>query len=432
MSILIKDSLILTQDKDRSIRRGDIYIEDDIISEVSDRVSTEAEYVITGKMVMPGLINTHTHLPMTLMRGYGDDLTLEEWLTTRIWPVEKKLNGEMVETGTRLALLEMISTGTTTCSDMYFFENEIAGACRDMGMRCFAGFSIIDFDTPEMKKEMLLPECEKFIRRWKDDGLVTPVVAPHSTYSCSPETLQKSAELAGKYGTMLHTHCSETRTEVYDVVERYGCRPVEQLEKNGMLTEKTVLAHCGWITKEEVRQIAHAGACVSHNPVSNMKLATGGFTPLPELFDENACVTLGTDGAASNNKLDMFETMKFAALIHKHHRWDARIVTAQQTLDMATVNAASYLGMDAGSIEEGKKADLICLDTDMPNLAPMHNPVSHAVYAASGFNVSSTIIDGKPLMLEREFPYFDDRKILEDAERAKDELVGREQGRNGF
>lgn len=423
MSILIKDAIILTQDNEREVRKGDIYIENDAIVEISDRIKIEAEYTIRGKLVMPGLINTHTHLPMTLMRGYGDDLTLEEWLTTRIWPIEKKLDKRMVEAGTRLALLEMISTGTTTCSDMYFFEDTIASTCKEMGMRCFAGFSIIDFDTPEMKKEMLLPECEKFIRRWKDDGLITPVVAPHSTYSCSPETLQKSAELAEKYDMMLHTHCSETRKEVYDVVERYGVRPVEQLEENGMLTEKTVLAHCGWITKEEVRQIARAGACVSHNPVSNMKLATGGFTPLPELFDAGACVTLGTDGAASNNKLDMFETMKFAALIHKHHRWDARIVTAQQTLDMATVNAAPYLGINAGSIEEGKKADLICLDTNMPNLAPMHNPISHVVYAASGFNVSSTIIDGKPLMLEREFHYFNKQKILEDAEKAKNELV---------
>ena len=423
MSILIKDSLIISQDKGRKVKKGDIYIEDDVIAEVSERISTEAEYVLTGKMVMPGLINTHTHLPMTLMRGYGDDLTLEEWLTTRIWPIESKLNEGMIEAGTRLALLEMIATGTTTCNDMYFFEDTIARTCKKMGMRCFAGFSIIDFDTPEMKKEMLLPECEKFIRKWRGDELIKPVVAPHSTYSCSPETLQKASELAEKYGTMLHTHCSETRKEVYDVVERYGARPLEQLERNGMLTEKTMLAHCGWITKEEVRQIARAGACVSHNPVSNMKLATGGFTPLPELFDAGACVTLGTDGAASNNKLDMFETMKFAALIHKHHRWDAQIVTAQQTLDMATVNAASYLGINAGSIEEGKKADLICLDMDMPNLAPMHNPISHAVYAASGFNVSSTIIDGRAVMLEREFPYFDKQKIIEEAEKAKEKLV---------
>ncbi len=426
MSILIKNALILTQNEKRGVRRGDIYIEDDVISEISEGISAEAEYVINNKMVIPGLVNTHTHLPMTLMRGYGDDLPLEEWLTTRIWPVEKKLNEKLIRTGTRLALLEMMTTGTTCLADMYFFEDAIAETCKEMGMRSYPGFSIIDFDTAEMKKERMLPECEKFIRKWRDDELVTPVIAPHSTYSCSSETLQKSSEMAVKYGTFLHTHCSETRKEVYDIVERYGCRPLEQLKRNGILTEKTILAHCGWITKEEVREISQAGACVSHNPVSNMKLATGGYTPLPELFDADAYVTLGTDGAASNNKLDMFETMKFAALIHKQHRWNPSIVTAQQTLDMATVNAAEFLGMNAGSIEEGKKADLICLDMSAPNLLPMHNPVSHVVYAASGFNVSDVIIDGKMIMKDKNFITVDKNKILEEAEETKEGLVGRE------
>ncbi|MEA2054985.1 MAG: amidohydrolase [Candidatus Thermoplasmatota archaeon] len=423
MDILIKDAFIITQDRYRNIRHGDIYIEGDVISEVSERISTEAEYVISEKkLVMPGLINTHTHLPMTLMRGYGDDLSLEKWLTEKIWPVEKKLNKRLVQAGVSLALLEMIATGTTSLADMYFFEDAIAGVCKKMGMRAYAGFSIIDFDTAEMKKEQMLPECEKFIKKWGNDRLVTPVVAPHSAYSCSPETLQKASELAKKYDVFLHTHCSETRKEVYDIMERYGCRPLEQLKRNGVLTEKTILAHCGWITKEEVREISTANSCVSHNPVSNMKLATGGFTPLPELFENNATVTLGTDGAASNNKLDMFETMKFAALIHKHYRWNPSIVTAQQTLDMATINAAKFLGID-GSIEEGKKADVIVLDMNVPNLTPMHNPVSHIVYAASGFNVSDVIIDGKMIMKDKSFIAVDKNKILEEAEEAKKELT---------
>ncbi len=420
MSILIKAATIVTQDSERNIIEGDVYIEDGRIVEIG-KINVEAEYVVKKKIVMPGLINTHTHLPMTLMRGYGDDLTLEEWLTTRIWPIEKKLDKKMIKAGTRLAFLEMISTGTTCCADMYFFENAIAEVANEMKIRCFAGFSIIDFDTPEMKKEMLLAECEKFIKKWKGNEIVKPVVAPHSTYSCSPETLQKAAELARKYDVLLHTHCSETRKEVYDVLKKYGSRPLEQFKKNGVLTEKTILAHCGWITKEEVKEIARAKACVSHNPVSNMKLATGGFTPLPELFDANAIVTLGTDGAASNNKLDMFETMKFAALIHKHHRWDASVVTAQQTLDMATINASKFFGID-GSIEEGKKADIICLEIT-PNLVPRHNIISHIVYAASGFNVSDVIINGKMIMNDRKFIYIDKNKIMEEAEKAKEELL---------
>lgn len=423
MSILLKDATIVRQNGTKDIMQGDVYIEDDIITEVGT-VHHEADTVIRDRLVMPGLANMHTHLPMTLLRGYGDDLPLEEWLRTRIWPVEKKLKERHIRIGTTLALMEMVAGGTTCTADMYFFEDAIAEVCREVGVRCLAGFSIIDFDTPEMKQEELLPACERFIRKWKDDALVIPVVAPHSTYSCSPETLAGAVELAEKYGTILHTHCSETRHEVYDVLNRYGRRPLEQLKTYGALTEKTLLAHCGWITKEEVREIAAAGACVVHNPVSNMKLATGGYTPLPELFAAGACVTLGTDGAASNNKLDMFETMKFAALIHKHHRWDASTVTAQQTLDMATINAARFLGLPAGSIAEGNKADVICLDMHAPNLQPQHNLVSHLVYAASGCNVTDVIINGHMVYRDRTFTTIDEERIYEEVERAREELTG--------
>ena len=422
MSILIKDSVIITQNEKREVFHGDVYIEDGRIVEVG-KARVEADFVIERKIVMPGLINMHTHLPMTLLRGYGDDLPLEQWLSTRIWPVEAKLKEWHIKTGTRLALAEMVATGTTCCNDMYFFEDVIAGEAKKFGMRCYAGFSIIDFDTPEMKKEMLFPECEKFIKKWKGDELITPVVAPHSTYACSPETLDNTAEIAKKYDAFVHIHCSETRNEVYDVMEKYNVRPPEQIKKHGLLGEKTLLAHCGWITKGEVREISSAKSCVVHNPVSNMKLATGGYTPLPELFQAGASVTLGTDGAASNNKLDMFETMKFAALIHKHHRWDASIVNAQQTLDMATINAADFLGLNTGRIEEGRKADVICLDMSSPNLLPRHNIISHIVYAASGFNVSDVVINGKMVMHERRFMEIDEEKLYEEVERAKEELV---------
>jgi len=422
MSILIKDSLIVTQDDKRRIIRGDVFIEDDRIIEIG-KINVEAEFVLKKKIVLPGLINMHTHLPMTLLRGYGDDLPLEEWLTTRIWPVEARLKAKHIAVGTKLAFMEMVASGTTCCNDMYFFEDVIAEEAKKFGMRCYAGFSIIDFDTPEMKKDLLLPECEKFIRKWNKDDLVTPVIAPHATYTCSPETLEKTAELATKYGCFIHIHCSETRHEVYDVLARYGVRPLEQIKKYGLLGRKTMLAHCGWITKEEVKEIARSGACVIHNPVSNMKLATGGFTPLPELFEANATVTLGTDGAASNNKLDMFETMKFAALLHKHHRWDASVVKAQEAIDMATVNAAEFLGLNAGRIEKGKKADVVCIDAKQPNLLPLHNVVSHLVYAASALNVSDVIINGKMIYHERKFLNVDEEKVYNEVEKAAEELV---------
>lgn len=423
MSILVRDAVILTQNEQRTIERGDVYIEDHIIAEISPRVATEAEYVITGeKLVMPGLVNTHTHLPMVLMRGYGDNLPLERWLQERIWPVESQLTEQLVRAGTKLALLEMVAGGTTCLADMYFFEDAIAEVCSRMGIRSFPGFSIIDVDTAEMGSDEMLPACERFIRKWQGSDLITPVVAPHSAYSCSPERLQASAQLAQRYEVPLHTHCSETRQEVYDVQERYGRRPLAQLMEHGMLTKRTMLAHCGWITKQEVRDIAAAGAAVSHNPVSNMKLGTGGFTPLPELFDAGAALTLGTDGAASNNRLSMLETMKYAALIHKQHRWDAAVVPAQQVLDMATCRAARWLGID-GSIEEGNTADVTILNLNLPSMTPLHDPVSQVVYAAGDNAVSSTIIDGQPVMLEREFVYADGGQILAEAQDAAGALT---------
>ena len=423
MSILIKDSKIITQDERRRIIHGDIYIEDNRIIEIG-KIGIEADFKIKNRIVMPGLINMHTHIPMVLFRGYGDDLLLEEWLQKKIWPIEAKLKEWHIKIGTKLALIEMVATGTTTCNDMYFFEDVIAREAKKFGMRCYAGFSLIDFDTPEIKREKLVPCCDKFLKKWNNNELIIPVVAPHSTYACSPETLQKAREMQEKYDALVHIHCSETSKEVYDVLKKYGVRPLEQIKKYGLLNEKTILAHCGWITKEEVRQIALAKSCVVHNPVSNMKLATGGYTPLPELFNENAVVTLGTDGAASNNKLDMFETMKFTALIHKHHRWNPTIVTAQQTLDMATINAAKFLGINAGSIEVGKIADIITLDARAVNLIPSHNIISHIVYAANAFNVKDVIINGKMIMHDRNFIDLDYDAIIDEAEKAKEDLIG--------
>ena len=423
--MIIKNSQIVTQDEKRRVIYGDVYIEDNRIVEIG-RVNVEADFKIKNRIVMPGLINMHTHVPMVLFRGYGDDLLLEEWLQTKIWPAEAKLKEWHIAAGTKLGLAEMVLTGTTACNDMYFFEDVIAKEAKKFGMRCYAGFSLINFDTPEMKKDRLIPCCEDFLKKWMGDELITPVIAPHSTYACSPEMLEKAREMQEKYNAFVHIHCSETRKEVYDILARYGRRPPEQIAAFGLLNDKTILAHCGWITKGEVREIANAGAAVVHNPVSNMKLATGGYTPLPELFEAGATVTLGTDGAASNNKLDMFETMKFAALIHKHHRWDATIVKAQQTLDMATINAAKFLGLNAGSIEEGKIADVITINARDVNLIPRHNIISHIVYAASGFNVRDVIINGRMILHDGNFVSIDYNDIIEGAEKAKEDLISNE------
>ncbi len=428
MSILIKNSTILTQDDSRKKIHGDLYIDDHVIVEVSEKpLSLEAEYKIDGthKLVLPGLINTHTHIPMTLFRGYGDDMLLQDWLTQRIWPVEAKLTKGAIEVGARLGLLEMISSGTTSYTDMYFFEETIAQTTEKSGMRGFLGFALIDFDTPEFHSKELISQGEQFLKRWKNHPLISPMIAPHSTYSCKPETLQKAQELATRQHVPLHVHCSETRDEVYDVEKKYGVRPVEQLKKYGLLQDQTILAHCGWITKNEIIDMKNAGVTVAHCPVSNMKIGSGGFAPIPELLDASVPVGLGTDGAASNNTLDMFETMKFTALVHKNHRWDPTILPAQTVIDLATRGGAATLGVShkLGSLEEGKTADLIMIDLEKPHLTPLHDPVSHLVYAARGTDVCTTIVNGTPLLLDNEFLTINVEETLEQSRKIASELI---------
>jgi 5-methylthioadenosine/S-adenosylhomocysteine deaminase len=428
MSILIKQATILTQNDSRQQLQGDIYIEDHQIVEVSKKpLSLEADYTIDGthKLILPGFINTHTHIAMTLLRGYGDDMLLKDWLEQRIWPVEAKLDKKAVEQGTALGLLEMIASGTTSFLDMYFFEDAIAQVTEKAGMRGFLGFGIIDFDTSEYSAKELLPQCESFVKRWKTNPLISPVVAPHSTYSSNPESLQKALEIAVQNHVPLTTHCSETREEVYDVEKRFGVRPVEYLKKLGLLTSGTILAHCGWITKNEITEMKNAGVAVSHCPVSNMKIATGGYAPVPELLDAQVPVGLGTDGAASNNTLDMVETMKFCALVHKNHRWDPTILPAQTVLDCATIFGAACLGIQhmLGSIEEGKLADVILVDLKKPHLTPLHDPVSQVVYAMRGTDICTTIVHGKPLMLNHEFLTIDHEKTVVTAEQYAKELI---------
>ena len=428
MSILIKNSIILTQNERREQFHGNIYIEDKKIIQISKKpISVEADHKLEGrnKLVLPGLINSHTHIPMTLLRGYGDDMILQEWLEERIWPIERKLDIKSIEIGTKLGLLEMISSGTTSFLDMYFFEDIIGKVTEKIGLRGFLGFALIDSGTPEYSKDDLIPQCIRFVKRWKNKDTLQPVIAPHAIYTCGPETLQKSLDIAMKNDINLHIHCSETREEVYDVQNQYGLRPIGLLKKYRLLNEKMILAHCGWITKNEIIDIKKSGSKVSHNPISNMKIATGGYTPIPELLEGNVTIGLGTDGAASNNSLDMFETMKFCALVHKQHRWDPTVLPAQTVVDFATIGGAKCLGIDndIGSIEEGKKADIIMIDLKKPHLVPQHNLVSHLVYAVRGSDVSTSIVNGKPLMLDGKFLTLDSEKLLDNAEKCAKELI---------
>ncbi len=428
MSIRIKNGLILSQDQKRRIYTGDVFVEDNRITEISENpISVEADLIIDadGKLVLPGLINTHTHVPMTLLRGYGDDMVLQDWLKERIWPVEAKLNKEVVAAASKLAFLEMIASGTTLFQDMYFFEDTIGNIAREMGIRGFLGFALIDSGTPEYPTEDLFSNCEQFLNKWKNDDLITPVIAPHGAYTCGPESLSQVKALSERYKVRVHTHCAETRDEVYQVKETYGKRPVDQFDSLNLLDENMILAHCGWITKTEIDTMQKRGVSVSHCPVSNMKIGTGGYAPVPEMLKADIAVSLGTDGAASNNSLDLFETMKFCALVHKQHRWDPRVLTAQTVFDMATILGAKALGMNkmVGSIESGKRADIILIDLKKPHLAPCHDPISHVVYAVKGSDVCTSIINGEMVYHDYQFTLADQDSIINDASTAAKDLI---------
>jgi len=421
MSILIKNAKILTQNIKREIIVGNILIENDKIVEISNKsINTETDYKINckNKLILPGLINTHTHVPMTLFRGYSDDMILDKWLKESIWPIESKLDKRSIEIGSKLGILEMIASGTTTFMDMYFFEDIIGKVSEKIGIRAFLGFVMIDNGTPEYSSNELITNCEKFVRRWINNDLIQPVISPHAVYTCGPELLKKSYNISNKYDTLIHTHCSETRDEVYEVEKKYGSRPIKHLDKYNLLNDKMILAHCGWITKNELYDIKKKGAKISHCPISNMKIGTGAYAPIPEMIESNIVVSLGTDGAASNNTLDLFETMKFCSLIQKQHRWDPEILPSQTVLDFATIQGAKALKMEQklGSIEVGKKADLIIMDLNKPHLTPKHDYISHIVYAAKGSDIETSIINGKIIMLENKFLQLDEQKILDDAE----------------
>ncbi len=421
MSILIKNGTIITQNENHDVFKGSLFIDDQVINEISKKpISVEADIEIDamGQIVIPGLINTHTHLPMTLLRGYGDDMGLSEWLQTRIWPVEAKLTSSSVKVGAQLGLLEMVKSGTTTFFDMYFFEDIIAQTVKELGLRAVLGFAFIDHGTPQYPAEQLFPQAERFIREWNGDDRIIPGLAPHGTYTCGPETLQKVRGLADQYNIPIQIHCAETRDEVYDVKQQYGKRPIAQLKENGLLADDMVLAHCGWITKNEINEMKKTNVSVSHCPVSNMKIATGGFAPIPEMIDANVCVSLGTDGAASNNTLDMFETMKFTALLHKQHRWDSKVLPAQTVFDFATIKGACAVGLQdkIGSLEEGKLADLAIVDFNIPRLTPCHDPISHIVYAVNGSDVRYTIVHGTPLVLDNKVQTINEQQVLTNAQ----------------
>lgn len=425
----------MTQDPSRSVLRdASVYVEDGRIAEVGKKTHQEADQVIDadGMILLPGLVNTHTHAPMVILRGYADDMPLQEWLSERIWKVEPNMTSETCYWGAMLACLEMIASGTTTFNDMYFSVEDVARAVDKSGMRAILSSLILEI-SPDAKFHR--ENARKVLDHLKSlrNPLVTPAIAPHAVYSCSEETLLWAKQTADEEKVPVHTHIAETKVEQAEVENKQGMKVVEYLNKIRFLGSNVVGAHCVWLSKNEVRLLGQSGTKVAHCPVSNMKLAVGAAAPISEMIQNGVNVGLGTDGAASNNTLNMFETMKFCALLHKHSRWDPTALPAQMTLDLATIEGARVLGMEKkiGSVEIGKTADLILVNTRSPSLTPIHGRdtvISDLVYSASGADVDTTIVDGRILMEKRRFVALNPTEIIENVRRVTEDLLARSTG----
>lgn len=410
-------------------RRGSVLIDGNTIEEVSDTLSPgDADTVIDGhgKLIIPGLVNTHTHLSMTLFRGMADDLPLDRWLNDHIWPAEAHLNGEYCHAGALLGCVEMIRSGTTTFNDMYFYMDDVARAVDEAGLRCVLSHGMIDLGDDD-KRRAEIRESLRIIRECHGmaGGRIKVALGPHSPYTCSEELLRETARLAAEHGVGIHIHVSETENEVREVLEAHGMSPVEYLDAAGVLGPETVAAHCVWLKENEMEILSERMVKVSHNPSSNMKLASG-ISPLPELMGRGVKVSIGTDGAASNNNLDMFEEMKTASLLQKVSLHDPTALPAMDVFRMATVNGAEALGFNSGLIEEGRLADIVVLNTRRPHLTPWRNPASHLVYSASGADVDTVICDGRILLLEGELKVLDEEYIMELAQGAAEELTSKQ------
>jgi len=421
--ILIKNITVITQNKKREIiKNGALVIENDIISaigksnEIEKKYLKKAKKIIDGKglVVMPGLINTHGHLAMSLLRGYADDMNLEEWWMKHVYPIESKFGRKEVYWGSLLATIEMIKSGTTCFADFYYYEDETAKAAQEIGMRGILGCAILDVPTFYYKTtDSAFKKTELLIKKFKNNSLVQIALAPHMFQTASIETYKKSKEMANENGLLLFTHTSETKQENDFSLKKYKQRPIEVLAKNNILDEKTILAHCCWLNKKEIKTLAQTGASVAHCPVSNMKLASG-IMPLQEMLESGVNISLGTDGVCSNNNLDMIEEMKITALLHKVSKLDPNIADAQTVLDMATINGAKALGLEneIGSLEKNKKADLVILNFEKSHLIPQHNLISHLVYSANGSDVDTVFINGKMIMENRKIKKIDEEKVF--------------------
>ena len=425
VSLIISGGTVVTMDAGRRvIPNGAVAIDGDRIVAVGPADDIAAQYEAPsridarGQVILPGLINAHGHAPMVLYRGLADDLALMDWLNKYIFPAEKAtVSPEFVRIGTRLAALEMIESGTTTFVDMYYFEDDIAQVTREAGLRGILGQSVIEFPVAYAPTPAdALARAEVFIQKWKGDPLVTPAVAPHSPYTLDAGSLKATRALANKYDVPLLIHLAETKDEVRIVREAHGMTPTAYLESLGVWAGRSIAAHGVWLEPADMAVLAKRGVGLAHNPESNMKLASG-IAAVPTWLEKGLLAGLGTDGAASNNDLDMFEAMRVAALLHKVATSNPLALPAEQALELATRCGADAIGLGdrIGSLEAGKQADVITVSVDGARQTPLYDPVSHMVYVARGDDVRSTIVAGKVLMKDGQVLTLRRADVLRDA-----------------
>lgn len=432
MNILIKDISLLTMRKEKeTMENTNIYIEEDRIKYIGElKEEFKVDKVIDGKrkVALPGLINGHTHIGMSLLRNYADDLPLHEWLTQKIWPIEAKLTAEDVYWGSMLSIVEMIRSGVTCFADMYFFMEEVGRAIEESGIRGVLSRGTIEEDDVSLNEEKI-EYTRNLYRDWhgRADGRIKVMVAPHAPYTCSPEYLKELMALAEELNTEIHIHLSETKKEVKDSFKEHNKSPIKHVYDLGLFNYPTLAAHCVHVSSEDIEILKEKNVQVVNNPTSNLKLASG-FAPVEEMLNKGVNVALGTDGSSSNNNLNMFEEIHLASIINKAVNKSATSIPAITALEMATINGAKALFWDdeIGSLEVGKKADLILVDMDKPHFYPIHNIISALAYTAQASDIETVIVNGQILMEGYELKTLDEEKIIFETEKSSQDLINRQ------
>jgi 5-methylthioadenosine/S-adenosylhomocysteine deaminase len=421
VDLLVLGGVVVTMDARRTVLpAGALAIRGSEIVAVGPRQEITRAYVAPsvidagGDLVIPGLIDGHTHVAMTLFRGLADDLPLHTWLERHVWPAERRfIHPDTVAWGSRLGIAELLRAGVTTLCDMYFYEDDVAAIADELGVRGVLGQAFFDFTSPQgLDLAQNLAYAEEFVARWRGHARIVPALAPHAPYTVSPDLYRRLHALAERLDPPLLTHLAETQDEDREVRTRHGRSPVRHLANLGLLDARLVAAHCVWVDAEEIDLLAASRTGVVHNPRSNLKLASG-IAPVPDMLRAGVVVGLGTDGAASNNELDLLAEIQLAALLHKGVRLDPLAVPAIAALEMATIGGARALGLDhlIGSLEPGKRADVVIVELDEDNLVPLYDPVSHLAYAVEAADVRTVLVEGRVVVRDRALVTADDAEI---------------------